>query len=261
MVKIGFKNLSLSLLCFFTVASQAFSVPVKTLLFDVFGTCVEIKSSLIHQGNRWSQAHQIPVDWDLLVEDWIVNHQRTIERIRLKKSPWMTVDQIHEKALGKLLELYTLVKVQWSAATIVEISRFWHRLEPWNDVNEGLDRLHSKFVLGTLSNANEELLKELASWGQLPWDLIFSGAQVKHYKPDLEVYKFAEDNLGFLPQEIMLVASHEYDLQAALKRGWKTAFIMRVDESLLSRKQFFTKKSQYDYVAKSFTDLAEQLGL
>jgi 2-haloacid dehalogenase len=59
----------------------------------------------------------------------------------------------------------------------------------------------------------------------------------------------------------MLVASHEYDLQAALKRGWKTAFIMRVDESLLSRKQFFMKKSQYDYVAKSFTDLAEQLGL
>jgi 2-haloacid dehalogenase len=261
MVKIGFKNLSLSLLCFFTVTSQALSDSVKTLLFDVFGTSVEIRNSLVQQGEVWSQHHQISVDWELLVEAWIADHQRTIQLIRGGQKPWMTVDQIHVTALRGLLERYASSEVQWSDKNIWEISRFWHQLNPWNDVPSGLRRLGSKFKLGTLSNANEELLKDLASWGHLQWDVIFSGAQVKHYKPDPEVYKFAEKILVESPGEIMLVASHEYDLQAAKKLGWKTAFIMRDNESLLSRIHLFSKKFQYDYVAISFTDLAEQLGV
>lgn len=261
MVKISFKNLSLGFLCFLSVTSQSFADSIKTLLFDVFGTSVEIRNSLVQHGERWSQEHQISVDWELLVENWIENHQKTVEQIRAGQKPWMTIDQIHEKALRGLLAKYASSEVQWSAKTVSEISRFWHQLNPWNDVPVGLRRFHSKFKLGTLSNANEELLKDLAAWGDLQWDFIFSGAQVKHYKPDPEVYKFAAQVLGEAPGEMMLVASHEYDLQAAKKLGWKTAFIIRDDESLLSRLQFLSKKLRYDFVASSFTDLAEQLGV
>ncbi len=47
------------------------------------------------------------------------------------------------------------------------------------------------------------------------------------FKPDPAIYRMAATYLGLDPAEIMMVASHKYDLRAAAALGFHTAFVAR----------------------------------
>jgi 2-haloacid dehalogenase len=51
----------------------------------------------------------------------------------------------------------------------------------------------------------------------LPWDCILSAENVKRYKPDPEVYLLVPQLFDLKPNQLMMVAAHEHDLQAAHK--------------------------------------------
>ncbi|MFM8313042.1 MAG: hypothetical protein ACKOA8_02040, partial [Deltaproteobacteria bacterium] len=69
--------------------------PVNTVLFDVFGTCVELTSSLEKQVSNWSQSQAVSLDELAFVSAWIEDHSIAVEEVRQGKLPWMTVDEIH----------------------------------------------------------------------------------------------------------------------------------------------------------------------
>jgi 2-haloacid dehalogenase len=234
--------------------------PIQAVLFDVFGTTVQVSDSLTQQGKRWGQSHQLKLDWNPFTESWIEHHSETVEAIRMGQMPWRDVDQIHALGLRKLLPQYLPKGVVISETMVNELCQFWHRLEPWPDVVQGLNQLDSKFKIGALSNANTELLRELTQWSHLPWNLFFSGAEIQHYKPDPEVYAYAEDQLHLPPETILLVASHTYDLMAAQSRGWKTALVSRT-ESIENKPDLLVSKKplQFDYRVSNFVELANLL--
>ena len=43
---------------------------VKALVFDVFGTCVDWRTSLIGDFTEWSKTRGIEADWTALVDGW-----------------------------------------------------------------------------------------------------------------------------------------------------------------------------------------------
>src|SRR4029078_9082048 len=95
------------------------------------------------------------------------------------------------------------------------LNRAWHRLTPWPDVVRGLTRLKKKYIIAPLSNGNISLMTDLARYAGLPWDVILGAELVRHYKPDPEVYQSAADILDLKPAEVMMVAAHLGDLNAA----------------------------------------------
>src|SRR5439155_1281393 len=103
----------------------------------------------------------------------------------------------------------------------------WHRLTPWPDSVPGLNRLRGRYVLATLSNGNVSLLVDMAKNAGLPWDCVLSAELFGHYKPDPEVYQGAARLLGLPPGELMMVAAHPRDLEAAQRVGLKTAYVPR----------------------------------
>jgi 2-haloacid dehalogenase len=112
-----------------------------------------------------------------------------------------------------------------------------------------------------LSNGNVSLLTEMAKQAKLPWDCILSTELVRHYKPDKETYLMPGEFFDLQPSEVMMVAAHEGDLQAAQALGLKAAFVHRPLEYGPGKTSQVPSAGRFDFVAKDFRDLAAQLGL
>ena len=144
--------------------------------------------------------------------------------------------------------------------TRIIFNRAWHRLAPWKDSVAGLKRLKKKFVIATLSNGNVALLTNMAKHGGLPWDCVLSAELFGHYKPDREAYEGAARMLGLAPGEVMMVAAHKDDLDAAARAGLHTAFVQRPMERGDPAQADLAPEPRFDLNARDFVDLARQLG-
>ncbi len=230
---------------------------VKALTFDVFGTVVDWRGSLIREGKQWGKTKGIQVDWPRFADTWRNGYRPMLDRVRRGELPWMNLDRLHRLLLDPLLSEFGMVEL--SEAEKDHFIRIWHRLEPWPDSVAGLRRLRKKFMLATLSNGNIALLADMAKRARLPWDCILSAELAKHYKPDKEAYQMAAELLGLAPPEIMMVAAHPNDLRAAQSLGFKAAFVARPLE-WGAHTPDPVPDSGFDVVAGDFGDLATKLG-
>lgn len=230
---------------------------VKALVFDVFGTVVDWRSSLIREGILLARRKKLKVDWAAFADAWRAGYRPAMARVRSGELPWTKIDDLHRMILEGLLVDFSIRGL--SGDEIDRLNRAWHRLRPWPDVRAGLARLKRRRVIATLSNGNVALLTNMARHAGLPWDCILSAEVVRHYKPDPEAYLGAADLLGVKPQELMLVAAHKDDLHAARACGLKTAFVPRPREYGPTASADVTRDPAFDLYARDFNHLARQL--
>ena len=231
---------------------------VKALVFDVFGTVVDWRGSIIRHVEDLAHRKNLRVDAEQFADAWRAGYAPTMNRVRTGELPWTKLDGLHRLILDRLLLEFGLTTL--SETEIVALNLVWHRLQPWPDAVGGLTRLKKKFVLAPLSNGNLSLLTDLARYGGLPWDCILGAELVRHYKPDPEVYQSAADFLDLKPVEVMMVAAHLIDLRAAKAVGFKTAFVPRPLEFGPAGKPELQADASVDLTAKDFGELAERLG-
>ena len=200
---------------------------MKALVFDVFGTVVDWRGSIIREGVALGRSKKLKVDWPAFADAWRAGYRPAMARVRSGELPWTKIDDLHRMILDDLLQRFALGRL--SADEIAHLNRVWHRLRPWPDARAGLAKLKRRHVIATLSNGNVALLTNMAKHAKLPWDCILSAEVMRHYKPDPETYLGAADLLGVKPAELMMVAAHKDDLHAARACGLKTAFVPPLD--------------------------------
>jgi len=231
---------------------------VKALTFDVFGTVVDWRSSIIREVRLLTETKGLRVDWAKFADAWRAGYRPAMNRVRTGELPWTNLDGLHRPMLNDLLRQFKIEGL--SEGEIDHLNRAWHRLMPWPDSVPGLNRLRSRYVLATLSNGNMALLVNMAKNAGLPWDCVLSSELAGHYKPDPEVYRMAARMLGLSPGEVMMVAAHPGDLQAAKDAGFRTAFVSRPLEYGPDRQGDTVSKADADLVASDFFELAGKLG-
>ena len=232
---------------------------VKALTFDVFGTVVDWRTSIIDEAARLGRAKGINVDWARFADAWRAGYKPAMDRVRRGEIPWMNLDAIHRMLLDRLLEEFAIGGV--TEAEREQLNRVWHRLKPWPDSVGGVARLRKRFTVTALSNGNMALLTNLSKNAGLSWDCILSAELARHYKPDKEVYRMAADLLELRPDQIMMVAAHKDDLRGAREVGFKTAFVLRPLEHGSERRPDPEPDPTFDIIARDFYELAEKLGL
>ena len=230
---------------------------IKALAFDVFGTVVDWRSTVIREGRALATAKGLDVDWAAFADAWRDGYGPAMNRVRNGELPWMTIDELHRLILDGLLERFSITGLD--EAEKDHLNRVWHRLDPWPDAVEGLTRLKSRFIIASLSNGNVALLVNMAKHGGLPWDAVLSAELAGRYKPDREVYLKAADLLDLEPAAVMMVAAHKGDLRAAAKAGLRTAFVPRPRERP-NRQIDLSVDGEFDVSATDFVDLASKLG-
>lgn len=198
---------------------------VRALVFDVFGTVVDWRGSIIREMRRFARERKIDLDPAAFADAWRAGYQPAMARVRSGELGWTKIDALHRMILDDLLVRFRIRGLK--EAEIDRLNRVWHRLSPWPDARAGLKALRKQRIIATLSNGNVSLLANMARSGGLPWDCIFSGETFHHYKPDPEVYLGACEHLSLKPAQVMMVAAHKNDLFAAKKCGLATAFVRR----------------------------------
>ncbi len=232
---------------------------VKALVFDTFGTVVDWRSSIIRQGEIFGRDRNLTgIDWTGLADQWRAGYAPSMDRVRRGEQEWTPLDKLHRQRLEELIPKFGLESL--SEEDRDWLCRVWHRLDPWPDTVPGLRRLAQRYLLAPLSNGNVTLLANMAKRAGLPWDCIFASDIFKHYKPDPETYLGAVELLGMKPGEVMMVAAHNYDLQAAASHGLRTGYINRPTEYGPLQVKDFKATGDWDVIGESMEDIADAMG-
>ncbi|MEE6138901.1 haloacid dehalogenase type II [Mycobacterium sp. 050128] len=233
-------------------------VVVKALLFDVQGTATDFHSTVCGEAQLISAGRHPDIDWPDLVRRWRAGYFAVLEDARSRQSGWVSVHSVYRAALDTLLDE---CRIGFTDAEREDLTLAWQRLEPWPDVAPGLSWLKSDFTLATLSNADVSAVINISKRARLPWDAIFAAEMAGVFKPDPAIYRMGATYLGLEPAEIMMVASHKYDLRAAAELGFRTAFIARPLEFGADGDPDVEYSDEFDINASDFLDLADQLGV
>src|SRR5262249_57582840 len=105
---------------------------VKALIFDVFGTVVDWRGSLIADFTGWSRAGGVSADWPALVDAWRGAYFPSMDEVR--KHPergFLRLDTLHRQSLERLVATHDIKGL--TAADLDYLTKGWHPLPPWPD--------------------------------------------------------------------------------------------------------------------------------
>lgn len=196
---------------------------LRVLLFDVFGTLVDWRSSLIDIARATGAGEGMQADWAPVVDDWRRAYRPALDRARTEAA-WRDLDAIQRETLASVLAQH---RITLSAAGQEALVRGWRQLRPWPDSRTGLDRLRRRHITATLSNGHLALLADLLKFAGLRVDALLSAQLAASYKPAAEVYRTALRLLDCPPGEAGMVAAHPTDLTAAAAVGLRPIFVRR----------------------------------
>lgn len=231
---------------------------IGAVVFDVFGTVVDWRTSIIREGRELGRRKGLSADWAAFADAWRGKYQPSMEKVRSGKRAWTPLDDLHRESLLELIAEFDLEGLD--EHEIDEFNRAWHRLDPWPDSVEGLGRLKSRYIIATLSNGNIALLLNMAKRAGLPWDAILGAEPARAYKPTPESYLSTAAFLGLPTNRVMLCAAHNDDLAAAKSHGYRTAFVRRPTEYGPRQEKDLKPEHEFDVVGESIIEVAEKLG-
>ncbi len=224
---------------------------IKAAIFDVFGTCVDWRSSVA----RDVRAMLPQVDAPAFADAWRDEYDPAMARIRDGARGYVPLDDLHLENLDRVAAAFGV-----DVPDPTGLNQAWERLDPWPDVVEGLKNLKHQMIIASCSNASIGLMTRLARYGGLPWDCILGAELAQDYKPQPAVYLASCAALRVPPEAVVMVAAHNNDLHAARAAGLKTAFVPRPTEHGPGQAIDLEPEADWDLVAGDFIDLAQQLG-
>ncbi len=103
-------------------------------------------------------------------------------------------------------------------------------LPPHGDAIAALSRLREEgFRLAVLTNGTLATVEAQLEAARLRpfFDVVLSADTVRRFKPALETYVFAAERLGTPPRDLLMVATHDWDVTGAMNAGYRAAFVAR----------------------------------
>jgi 2-haloacid dehalogenase len=132
----------------------------RALFFDVFGTCVDWRTTVVRELHAQShaslnaataslasavrmRASDMTTDhWGVFAQQWRDSYKRFTRQLAQDPTiPWTSVDEHHLKALRELMTEWQIEGL-WNDEQLREISLIWHHLEPWADSAMGVALLN-----------------------------------------------------------------------------------------------------------------------
>ncbi|KAF2687745.1 haloacid dehalogenase [Lentithecium fluviatile CBS 122367] len=267
--------------------TMALPTPPRALFFDVFGTCVDWRTTVTQALDaaahaalnsataslasriRLRASDMTPAHWGIFAQEWRDGYKAFTRKLAADPSlPWKSIDEHHLESLKELLAKWEL-KGLWTDEEVRALSLIWHRLDPWADSASGIALLNQLFWTATLSNGNISLLSDLKTHGKMNFTHILSAELFGSYKPSPKVYLGAVEKLGLQPKDCAMVAAHLNDLRAAKDLGVQAIYVERPGEEEWSTDEV-QKASDEGWVdlwvsqgvgSRGFVTVAEKLGI
>ena len=229
----------------------------RAFIFDVFGTLVDWRSSITREVAQVFSAHGIGADPHAVAVAWRDEYDPSMAPIRDGRRGYTNLDVLHRENLETVLARFDVSGLGNDVLT--KLNRAWERLDPWPDVEAGLSAMRAHGLVAPCSNGSIALMAHLARHAGLNWDCILGAEVARNYKPHPDTYLKACAALQLPPDQVMMVAAHNYDLQAARAVGLRTGFIPRPLEHAEPAKQELVATSDWDVIGEDLIDLARRV--
>lgn len=228
---------------------------LKALTFDTGGTILDWHRGITAAFAAAGARRGVSADWPTLTNEY---RRRSLKTMVGQVNPGFNIDDVHRRVLDELI-----VEHRLTAFTIDDrdaIHRTWHALDAWPDFPAALARLRGKFAVVSFTILSTSLILDVSRRNRLDWDCVVSCEMIGSYKTRPEAYLTCAKWLGFRPDEILMVACHNFDLMAARAVGYRSAFVHRPEEWGLAGPPDPAPNPAHDIVVPDFGQLADRLG-
>jgi 2-haloacid dehalogenase len=227
---------------------------VKALAFDTGGTILDWHSGIVAALAEAGARRGAAADWHAVANDY---RRRSLARMLGAVEPDFTIDDVHRSVLDEVLATHGAAAL--TPADRDAIAQQWHLLDAWPDFMPALARLRWGFVCVSFTILSLSLVIDVSSRIGIAWDAVFACEMLRIYKPRPEAYRRAASHLALRPDEILMVACHNFDLDAARGEGCRTAFVRRPDEWGAAGPPDPTPNPACDVIVDGFAELADAL--
>lgn len=228
---------------------------VKVLAFDTGGTILDWHSGIVAVLSECGARRGVERDWREFANEY---RRRALRRMIGAVDPAFNIDDVHRDVLDELLG-----EAGGDAFTTEDrraIARRWHKLDAWPDFVPALARLRARHPCVSFTILSLALVIDTARRNSIVWDAVISCEMLHAYKTRPEAYRLAAKYLATSPGDILMVACHNFDLDAARAEGYQTAFVRRSDEWGPSGPPDPAPNPACDFVVAGFAELADRLG-
>ena len=231
--------------------ADPFEGEVHTLMFDLYGTVVDIQGGLTRAVTPYLKRKGWNGRPDGLVTWWRRTHFENSMIDALLHREHTSYREIGRRSLSYTLERAGIDHTQDEVRHLVaEIER----LKPFPDAIAALTKLQARYQLAILSNGDPDMLEAARPHLGIDFDRVISVAEAGSFKPHVATYRTAAELLGAPPDAILFVANHGFDCVGAKAYGMRTCFVDR------RKRPFGDWPYQPDLVVADFAELAETLG-
>jgi 2-haloacid dehalogenase len=170
-----------------------------------------------------------------------------------------STNDVHREVFDELLREQGVVV--FSGEDRAAIAARWHQLDVWPDFVPALARMRQCFPCVSFTILSLSLVVDVSRRNAIAWDAVISCEMLGVYKTRPEAYRRTAGLLQATPAEILMVACHNFDLDAARREGYRTAFVRRPDEWGPAGPPDPVPNPATDIVADDFAELADRLGV
>lgn len=227
---------------------------IRALAFDTGGTILDWHGGISRAFAAAGAKGGLNADWAAVTNEY---RRRSLKAIVGQVHPEFDFDDVHWRTLDEVVNDFGLGSL--SADDRDAIWRTWHALDAWPNFPDALARLRKRFVTVSFTLLTTSLVVDVSRKNGLAWDAIISCQMIGFYKTRPEAYLTAAKWLALDPGEIMMVACHNFDLNAARGCGYRSAFVRRPSEWGAEAPPDPTPDPAHDLVVDSFAELADRL--
>ncbi|MEO9101836.1 MAG: HAD-IA family hydrolase [Burkholderiaceae bacterium] len=228
---------------------------LDAIAFDTGGTVLDWHGGIVAKLAALAVEHGWESkDWHALANDW---RKRTIKGIVGQQRPAFHMDDVHRSTLDDALDAAGLSVATQAARDA--IWRTWHELDAWPDFAAAFVRLKQALPVVSFTMLPTALVIDVSRRNRIDWDAVLSCEMIGSYKPNPQAYETAARWLHLPPAKILMVACHNFDLNAAHAAGYRTAFVRRPDEWGPAGPPDPEPNMNYDFIVNDFDSLAGEV--
>ena len=233
---------------------------IAALTFDTGGTILDWHSGFRDAFAAAGARRGVERDWSALVNDLRRRSLKAMLNLGEHEPPDRNFDDAHREATEAVVREHGLDA--FTTEDIHAIAREApHRFSCWPDFPAVLPRLRERYLVCSFTILSYRLILDTARQNGLSWDAVFSCEGIGKYKLLPESYRTVAHRLQVEPGACLMVACHNWDLDAARAVGFRTAFVRRPDEWGPEGPPDPDANPACDIVVDSFPDLARALGV
>ena len=202
---------------------------IQALTFDTGGTILDWHSGFSKLLQQTGTSHGIDRNWHDITNDLRRRSLGKMLNLGKDEPPAYNFDGAHRMVLDELISEHGLEAFTEQERHAIAYDAV-HNFECWPDFPQVLPKLREKYLCASFTILSFRIIMDTARRNGLSWDAVFSCEAIGKYKILPEAYDTVAHYLQLDPSQICMVACHNFDLDAAKKQGFKTAFVKRPRE-------------------------------